>query len=88
MKNPDSDDEDDQHEMAGRHLQHNMLEDEEDDVELKPGAAVEYYSETRREWFPATILSVDPRVERFDRRGTEPFEPFEPFEFFQNRNFR
>ena len=26
-------------------------------------------------------------VERFDRRGTEPFEPFEPFEFFQNRNF-
>ena len=26
------------------------------------------------------------RVERFDRRGTEPFEPFEPFEFFQNRN--
>ena len=24
------------------------------------------------------------RVERFDRRGTEPFEPFEPFEFFQN----
>ena len=24
------------------------------------------------------------RVERFDRRGTEPFEPFE---FFQNRNF-
>ena len=27
------------------------------------------------------------RVERFDRRGTEPFEPFEPFEFFQNRNF-
>ena len=23
-------------------------------------------------------------VERFDRRGTEPFEPFEPFEFFQN----
>ena len=62
VKNPDSDDEDDQHEMVGRHLQHNMLEDEEDDVELKPGAAVEYYSETRREWFPATILSVDPRV--------------------------
>jgi len=33
---------------------------------------------------------VDTRVERFDRRGTEPFEPFdpfEPFEFFQNRNF-
>ena len=27
------------------------------------------------------------RVERFDRRGIEPFEPFEPFEFFQNRNF-
>ena len=30
------------------------------------------------------------RVERFDRRGTEPFEPFEllePFEFFQIRNF-
>ena len=27
------------------------------------------------------------RVERFDRRGTEPFEPFDPFEFFQNRNF-
>ena len=30
------------------------------------------------------------RVERFDRRRTEPFEPFEPFEpleFFQNRNF-
>ena len=27
------------------------------------------------------------RVERFDRRGTEPFEPFEPYEFFQNRNF-
>ena len=31
--------------------------------------------------------SVRGRVERFDRRGTEPFEPFEPFEFFQNRNF-
>ena len=30
---------------------------------------------------------VEARVERFDRRGTEPFEPFEPFEFFQNRNF-
>ena len=33
-------------------------------------------------------LKVKPRhaawVERFDRRGTEPFEPFE---FFQNRNF-
>ena len=27
---------------------------------------------------------VATRVERFDRRGTEPFEPFE---FFQNRNF-
>ena len=27
---------------------------------------------------------VRPSVERFDRRGTEPFEPFE---FFQNRNF-
>ena len=27
------------------------------------------------------------RVERFDRRGTEPFDPFEPFEFFQNKNF-
>ena len=26
-------------------------------------------------------------VERFGRRGTEPFEPFEPFEFIQNRNF-
>ena len=29
-------------------------------------------------------------VERFDRRGTEPFEPiepFEPFEFFQNSGF-
>ena len=26
-------------------------------------------------------------VERFDRRGTEPFKPFEPFEFFKNRNF-
>ena len=31
--------------------------------------------------------SVSCRVERFDRRGTEPFEPFEPFEFFQNKNF-
>ena len=34
--------------------------------------------------------AVQTRVERFDRRGTEPlepFEPFEPFEFFQNRNF-
>ena len=30
---------------------------------------------------------VQDRVERFDRRGTEPFEPFEPFDFFQNRNF-
>ena len=30
---------------------------------------------------------VTARVERFDRRGTEPFELFEPFEFFQNRNF-
>ena len=30
---------------------------------------------------------VTDRVERFDRRGTEPFEPFEPFEFFPNRNF-
>ena len=27
---------------------------------------------------------VQTRVERFRRRGTEPFEPFEPFEFFQN----
>ena len=26
---------------------------------------------------------VGARVERFDRRGTEPFEPFEPFELFQ-----
>ena len=26
--------------------------------------------------------AVRDRVERFDRRGTEPFEPFEPFEFF------
>ena len=33
-------------------------------------------------------VAVTIRVERFDRRGTEPFEPFEPFEFFQNRNFR
>ena len=32
-------------------------------------------------------LTVARRVERFDRRGTEPFEPFEPFEFFQNRIF-
>ena len=31
-------------------------------------------------------LAVRPRVERFDRRWTEPFEPFEPFEFFQNKN--
>ena len=29
-------------------------------------------------------LAVHPRVERFDRRGTEPFEPFE---FFQNGIF-
>ena len=40
-----------------------------------------------------TTYAVQGRVERFDRRGTEPFEPFEPFElfepfeFFQNRNF-
>ena len=33
------------------------------------------------------LVAVGVRVERFDRRGTEPFEPFEPFEFFQNRNF-
>ena len=32
-------------------------------------------------------VAVLRRVERFDRRGTEPFELFEPFEFFQNRNF-
>ena len=31
--------------------------------------------------------AVPNRVERFDRRGTEPFEPFDPFEFLQNRNF-
>ena len=34
--------------------------------------------------------AVRRRVERFGRRGTEPFERFErfePFEFFQNRNF-
>ena len=31
------------------------------------------------------LRAVHDRVERFDRRGTEPFEPFEPFEFFQNR---
>ena len=31
-----------------------------------------------------TVGGVGTRVERFDRRGTEPFEPFEPFEFFQN----
>ena len=40
---------------------------------------------------PAATTAAPPaattRVERFDRRGTEPFEPFEPFEFFQNRNF-
>ena len=35
----------------------------------------------------AALLPVPGRVERFDRRGTEPFEPFEPFEFFQNSNF-
>ena len=29
-------------------------------------------------------LEVETRVERFDRRGTEPFEPFE---LFQNKNF-
>ena len=28
--------------------------------------------------------AAESRVERFGRRGTEPFEPFE---FFQNRNF-
>ena len=28
------------------------------------------------------------RVERFDRRGTEPFEPFEPFEFFKSWNLK
>ena len=48
------------------------------------------------DWRPALDLprgaeiapeTVGTRVERFDRRGTEPFEPFEPFEFFQNRNF-
>ena len=36
---------------------------------------------------PAATTAAPPaattRVERFDRRGTEPFEPFE---FFQNRN--
>ena len=32
----------------------------------------------------ATLDAVLNRVERFGRRGTEPFEPFE---FFQNRNF-
>ena len=36
---------------------------------------------------PAGTNAVPSRVERFDRRGTEPNEPFEPFEFFQNRNF-
>ena len=41
----------------------------------------------------ARMSDVAARVERFDRRGTEPFEPFEPlepfepFEFFQNGNF-
>ena len=42
--------------------------------------------ELRLSWLART-KTVAPRVERFDRRGTEPFEPFEPFEFFQNRNF-
>ena len=36
---------------------------------------------------PSAGGGASARVERFDRRGTEPFEPFEPFEFFQNRNF-
>jgi hypothetical protein len=81
VKNPDSDDEDDQHEMVGRHLQHNMLEDEEDDVELKPGAAVEYYSETRREWFPATILSVDAEREAAICSGKP--QDLMPFHFFR-----
>ena len=44
--------------------------------------ALRYESELR-----AGAGAEVPRVERFDRRGTEPFEPFEPFEFFQNRNF-
>ena len=30
------------------------------------------------------VVTAETWVERFDRRGTEPFEPFEPFEFFQN----
>ena len=44
-------------------------------VDLSTGSEVAYF------------LEVQSRVERFDRRGTEPFEPFEPSEFFQNRNF-
>ena len=36
---------------------------------------------------PTPAYAAPAWVERFDRRGTEPFEPFEPFEFFQNRNF-
>ena len=36
---------------------------------------------------PSAGGGASARVERFDRRGTEPFEPFEPFELFQNRNY-
>ena len=36
---------------------------------------------------PTPAYAAPAWVERFDRRGTEPFDPFEPFEFFQNRNF-
>ena len=32
----------------------------------------------------AVDAAVAAWVERFDRRGIEPFEPFEPCEFFQN----
>ena len=53
--------------------------------------SLEFYVQLRLRRLTARVdgsrATVFDWVERFDRRGTEPFEPFEPFEFFQNRNF-
>ena len=61
---------------------------------LTRGARFRRRSAGRRRGAPSRRRSTGPAsprgaswVERFGRRGTEPFEPFEPFEFFQNRNF-
>ena len=46
------------------------------------GKTVKVYHSASGRYAGAGVVMA--RVERFDRRGTEPFEPFEPCKFFQN----